>query len=91
MQWMLWTLPTFIFFAVIAVMLIGMTLWQILVPTYERRGWIIPMRTTRGDRLFIGLLASAYLCALWITLIPLTTWALLAIVVALIAILLRWG
>jgi len=91
MQWMLWTAPTVIFFAVIAVMLIGMTVWQILVPTQERRGWIIPMRTTRGDRLFIGLLASAYLCALWVTVIPLTTWILLAVVIALVAVLLRWG
>lgn len=91
MDWMLWTLPTAIFFGTIAVMLVGMTIWQILVPTQERRGWIIPMRTTRGDRLFIGLLASCYLCALWITFIPITTWALLAVVVALVAVLLRWG
>lgn len=91
MDWMLWTLPTAIFFVVIAVMLIGMTVWQIFVPTQERRGWIIPMQTTRGDRLFIGLLTSAYLCALWITVIPLTPWLLLAVVITLVAILLRWG
>jgi len=91
MQWMLWTTSTIIFFAVIAAMLIGMTIWQIVVPTQERRGRIIPMRTTRGDRLFIGLLAASYLCALWITLIPLSPWILLAVIIALIAVLLRWG
>ena len=40
-------------------MLIGMTLWEVNSPTTERRGWL-PMATTRGDRLFIGLLAAAY-------------------------------
>lgn len=91
MQWMLWTWPTALFFAIIALMLIGMTLWEIAIPAQERRGLIIPMRTTRGDRLFIGLLASAYLCAVWITLIPLSAWLLLAAVVALVTVLLRWG
>lgn len=91
MQWMLWTTPTLIFFITIAVMLVGMTVWQFVVPTQERRGWIIPMRTTRGDRLFIGLLASCYVCALWISVIPLSPWLLLAVVIALVAILLRWG
>lgn len=84
MQWMLWTLPTAIFFATIAALLVGMTLWQFVSPTTDRRGWIIPMRTTRGDRLFIGLLASAYLTALWVALVPLTSWVLLAIVVLLV-------
>lgn len=83
MQWMLWTLPTAAFFAGIVVILAIMTVWQIVQPTRERRGWIIPMRTTRGDRLFIGLLASAYLCAIWVALIPLTSWFLLLAVILL--------
>ncbi|AWN16800.1 DUF2160 domain-containing protein [Salinisphaera sp. LB1] len=83
MQWMLWTLPTAAFFAGIVIILAIMTVWQILQPTRERRGWIIPMRTTRGDRLFIGLLASAYLSALWVALIPLTSWLLLLAVIVL--------
>ena len=28
MEWMAWTLPTAIFFTVIGLMLIGMTIWQ---------------------------------------------------------------
>lgn len=91
MHWMLWTLPTAIFFATIAALLVGMTVWQLISPTRERRGWIIPMRTTRGDRLFIGLLASAYLTALWVALVPLTSWYLLALVVALVAVLVLFG
>ena len=91
MSWMLWTMPTAAFFIGIVVLLVIMTIWQVIQPTSERRGWIIPMRTTRGDRLFIGLLASAYLCAIWIALIPLTKWLLLAAVAALMLIIMFAG
>ena len=57
--WMAWTLPVAIFFACIVLMLIGMTLWEIKSPTLLRKGWL-PIATTRGDRLFIGLLSAAY-------------------------------
>ena len=40
-------------------MLLGMTVWEIKLPTVMRRGFL-PIETTRGDRLFIGLLAAAY-------------------------------
>ena len=58
-DWMAWTTPVAIFFTCIVLMLIGMTIWELKSPTTERRGWL-PMATTRGDRLFIGLLAAAY-------------------------------
>jgi len=59
-EWMAWTTPVAIFFALIAVMLCGMTVWEIKSPTTLRRGFL-PLDTTRGDRLFIGLLAMAYM------------------------------
>jgi predicted small integral membrane protein len=59
-EWMAWTLPVAVFFACIALMLAGMTVWEIKSPTVERKGWL-PISTTRGDRLFIGLLCAAYL------------------------------
>lgn len=62
--WMAWTLPVAIFFSAIVLMLIGMTLWQIRSPSIERKGWL-PIPTTRGDRLFIGLLMAAYLNLAW--------------------------
>ena len=58
-EWMAWTLPVAIFFGCIVLMLAGMTVWEIKSPTTLRRGWL-PMETTRGDRLFIGLLLAAY-------------------------------
>jgi len=37
-----------------------MTVWEIKSPTTLRKGFL-PMATTRGDRLFIGLLGAAYI------------------------------
>ena len=59
-DWMAWTLPVAVFFSCIAVMLVVMTVWEIKSPTTSRRGWL-PMATTRGDRLFIGLMAAAWI------------------------------
>jgi predicted small integral membrane protein len=58
-EWMAWTLPVAVFFSCIVLMIAGMTVWEIKSPTSVRRGFL-PMDTTRGDRLFIGLLAAAY-------------------------------
>ncbi|QEI04784.1 hypothetical protein FXN63_02210 [Pigmentiphaga aceris] len=58
-DWMVWTTPVAVFFSCIALMLAGMTVWEIKSPTTLRRGWL-PIETTRGDRLFIGLLLAAY-------------------------------
>jgi predicted small integral membrane protein len=59
-EWMAWTTPVAVFFTCIVIMLFGMTIWEIKSPTSIRRGFL-PLDTTRGDRLFIGLLAAAYL------------------------------
>jgi len=64
-EWMVWTLPTALFFACIALLLIGMTLWEWLDPNVPRRGFL-PLVTTRGDRLFMGLLAAAYVNLGWL-------------------------
>jgi predicted small integral membrane protein len=58
--WMAWTLPVAVFFICIVLMLAGMTVWEIKSPTVMRKGFL-PIATTRGDRLFIGLLSAAYL------------------------------
>ena len=60
LSWMVWTTPVAIFFSCIALMLIGMTVWEIKQPTTLRKGFL-PLATTRGDRLFIGLLTAAYI------------------------------
>jgi predicted small integral membrane protein len=58
-DWMAWTLPVAVFFCCIVLMLAAMTVWEIKAPTVIRKGFL-PIETTRGDRLFIGLLSAAY-------------------------------
>ena len=90
LEWMAWTLPTAIFFITIAGLLVAMTVWQIKAPSIERKGFL-PIATTPGDRLFIGLLSSAFIHLAWIGLTSLNLW--IAFVLALIwmIILMRWG
>ena len=64
-EWMVWTTPVAVFFTCIGLMLVGMTVWEFKSPTVMRRGWL-PIETTRGDRLFIGLLAAAYVNLMFI-------------------------
>ncbi|SFD78903.1 DUF2160 domain-containing protein [Paracidovorax konjaci] len=59
-EWMAWTTPVAVFFICIVLMLAGMTVWEIKSPTTLRKGFL-PIATTRGDRLFIGLLTAAYI------------------------------
>jgi predicted small integral membrane protein len=58
-EWMAWTTPVAVFFTCIVLMLIGMTVWELRSPTLSRKGFL-PMATTRGDRLFVGLLSAGY-------------------------------
>jgi predicted small integral membrane protein len=60
LAWMVWTTPVAVFFTCIVLMLVGMTWWEIKQPTTLRKGFL-PLATTRGDRLFIGLLTAAYI------------------------------
>jgi len=90
LEWMAWTLPTAIFFITIGLILITMTVWQVFSPTIERKGFL-PIATTRGDRLFIGLLGSAYIHLAWIGLTDMTLWAGFVIALVWMAVTMRWG
>ena len=59
-DWMAWTTPVAVFFACIVAMLIGMTVWEIARGKPSSGASLGPIATTRGDRLFIGLLSAAY-------------------------------
>ena len=64
-SWMAWTTPVAVFFTCIVLMLVAMTVWEIKQPTTLRKGFL-PIATTRGDRLFIGLLGAAYVNLLFV-------------------------
>jgi len=63
--WMAWTLPIALFFFVIGCLLILFTLLAIRFPETPRIG-VLWIETTRGDRLFITLLGSAFICLAWL-------------------------
>ena len=90
LEWMAWTPVTAGFFCVIVLMLVGMTVWQMVSPTVERRG-LLPIRTTRGDRLFIGLLGSAYIAIAWIGLARWSLWYALPLLVLFVVLMIRYG
>ena len=60
LDWMVWTTPVAVFFCSVALALVAMTVWEIKSPTVLHKGFL-PIATTRGDRLFIGLLCAAYI------------------------------
>ena len=71
-------------------MLALMTVLEAAYPTVLRKGFL-PISTTRGDRLFVGLLTSAYIHLAWLAVTEASLYIALAISVIWLAILLRWG
>ena len=78
LSWMAWTQPTAIFFAVIAALLITLSIWEIVSPGGAPRVGVLRFETTRGDRLFVSLLGSAFICMAWLVLVDLSLWWALA-------------
>jgi predicted small integral membrane protein len=65
LSWMVWTTPVAVFFACVGLLLVVMTAWELRSPTVMRKGFL-PVATTRGDRLFIGLVAAGYINLIWL-------------------------
>jgi len=90
MGWMAWTRPTAIFFGCIFAALLVMGIWEARSPSVPRRG-LLPLVTTRGDRLFIGLMATAFINLAWLALTTTTPWVSLAISAVVMLAIGRWG
>lgn len=65
MEWMAWTWPTAAFFMIVATTLMVFTVLAIKFPETPRKG-VLGIETTRGDRLFITLLGSAFINLAWL-------------------------
>ncbi len=87
---MAWTWPTAAFFGAVLALLLLMTAWEVLQPTTERRGFL-PMATTRGDRLFIGLLGAAWIHLGWLMLSEQALWLGSIVAMAWFVAVLRFG
>jgi predicted small integral membrane protein len=70
---MAWTWQTALFFAALASLLALMTVVGILRPEVERVG-VLGIATTRGDRLFISLLGSAFIQLAWLGIVGPNLW-----------------
>ncbi|PDT16019.1 hypothetical protein CO670_14615 [Rhizobium sp. J15] len=78
-SWMAWTLPTALFFLTILALLIAMSVWEYFSPGGSPRMGVLRFETTRGDRLFVSLLGSAFIHLAWLGLAGPNLWWALAI------------
>jgi Predicted small integral membrane protein len=90
LEWMYWTLPTAIFFIAIFLVLTAMTIWQTLAPSVPRRGFL-PLVTTPGTRLFVGLICAAFIHLAWLGFTDLTLWIVFPFAVGWIIVVMIWG
>ncbi|WP_436643760.1 DUF2160 domain-containing protein [Microbaculum sp. FT89] len=81
LSWMAWTWPTAAFFGFVALCLVTMTVWELKSPGGAPRHGILGLDTTRGDRLFISLLGSAFIFLAWLGLMGPPLWAPLGIAI----------
>ncbi|UUP15762.1 DUF2160 domain-containing protein [Nitratireductor thuwali] len=79
LSWMAWTWPTATFFIVIALLMISMGVWEYFSPGGHPRVGILRFETTRGDRLFVSLLGSAFIHLAWLGLVGPNLWWALAL------------
>ncbi len=79
LTWMAWTWPTAIFFIAIAGLIASMGVWEVARPGGHPRIGLFRIETTRGDRLFISLLGSAFICLAWLGLVGPNLWWALAL------------
>ena len=80
--WMAWTWPTAIFFIFIALSITVMYVWEKKVPGGSPRRGALGLDTTRGDRLFVSLLGSAFIHLAWLGLVGSLLWIATIICVA---------
>ena len=86
---MAWTWQTAVFFAAIAMSLLVMSVLTLKRPPVPRVG-ILGIETTPGDRLFISLLGSAYVCLLALYVFGPPLWWALGGCILYIAAVFRW-
>ena len=89
LSWMGWTTSTAVFFIAIAAALLIMIIWGVVAPQAPRRG-ILQFATTPGDRLFISLLGSAFICLAWLAFFGAPLWGALLLCLFYAVSVFRW-
>ncbi|MGR3761765.1 DUF2160 domain-containing protein [Roseobacteraceae bacterium NS-SX3] len=74
LSWMAWTWPTALLFIGIFTAIGVLTVLEIRHPGGDARKGVLGLTTTRGDRLFISLLGTAYIFLAWLGLVGMPLW-----------------
>lgn len=82
LTWMAWTWPTAAFFIFVFGSILAMGVWEYFSPGGAPRRGVFGLDTTRGDRLFITLLGSAFIFIGWIAAMGTPMWGGMAIAIA---------
>ncbi|MCT7375608.1 DUF2160 domain-containing protein [Chelativorans salis] len=90
LSWMAWTWPTATFFITIALLLVSMGVWEYFSPGGHPRVGLLRFETTRGDRLFVSLLGSAFINLAWLGLVGPNLWWALALSIVYAVGVFRW-
>lgn len=81
LSWMAWTWPTALFFIALFATIGLLIALEIRNPGGDARKGVLGLTTTRGDRLFISLLGSAYIFLAWLGIMGTPLWAPLALAI----------
>lgn len=82
LSWMAWTWPTALVFIGIFSAIGVLIALEIRHPGGDLRKGVLGLKTTRGDRLFISLLSTAYIFLAWLGLIGMPLWIPLGLSIA---------
>jgi len=74
LSWMAWTWPTAVAFIALFLAMGLLTVLEIRSPGQSERRGVLGLKTTRGDRLFLTLLGSAYIFLAWLGLFGQPLW-----------------
>lgn len=74
LSWMAWTWPTALFFIFVFGCIAILAVIESRSPGGDERRGVLGLTTTRGDRLFITLLGSAYIFLAWLGLVGTPLW-----------------
>jgi predicted small integral membrane protein len=88
--WMAWTWQTALFFSVIALLLVTMAVLEWRQPGGAARRGVLGLTTTRGDRLFISLLAAGYVHLLWLAFFGTPLWGASALAIGVAVLVFRF-
>ena len=79
LDWMAWTIPTAIFFVVVFSLIALMGVWERVSPGGGPRVGVLGIETTRGDRLFLSLLVSAFATLVYLSVMGPPLWGALGV------------